>query len=58
MLNSRDIDKLRPDVAANCKTFLTMCDREGSFFPFRSGWPRLRHLQKRKRRGVFRPCVL
>ena len=29
MLNSRDIDKLRPDVAANCKTFLTMCAREG-----------------------------
>lgn len=29
MLNSRDIDKLRPDVAANCRVFLDLCKAEG-----------------------------
>ena len=25
MLNSRDIDRLRPDVAANCRAWLELC---------------------------------
>lgn len=29
MLNSRDIEKLRPDVAANCRVFLDLCKAEG-----------------------------
>lgn len=29
MLKSRDISKLRPDVAANCRTFLALCAAEG-----------------------------
>lgn len=29
MLNSRDIDKLRPDVAANCRVFLASCEAAG-----------------------------
>ena len=29
MLNSRDIDKLRADVAANCRVFLELCKAEG-----------------------------
>ena len=29
MLNSRDIDKLRPDVAANCRVFLDLCKAAG-----------------------------
>ena len=29
MLNSRDIDKLRADVAANCRVFLDLCKAEG-----------------------------
>lgn len=29
MLRSRDIDRLRPDVAANCRTFLDLCASEG-----------------------------
>ena len=29
MLNSRDIDKLRADVAANCRVFLDRCAAEG-----------------------------
>lgn len=29
MLNSRDIDKLRADVAANCRVFLDCCAAEG-----------------------------
>lgn len=29
MLNSRDIDKLRADVAANCRVFLAICKAEG-----------------------------
>lgn len=29
MLNSRDIDKLRPDVSANCRVFLASCEAAG-----------------------------
>lgn len=29
MLNSRDIDRLRPDVAANCRKWLELCKAEG-----------------------------
>ena len=29
MLNSRDIDKLRPDVAANCRKWLDLCKANG-----------------------------
>ncbi len=29
MLKSRDIDRLRPDVAANCRAFLALCAAEG-----------------------------
>ena len=29
MLNSRDIDRLRSDVAANCRVFLDLCKAEG-----------------------------
>jgi len=29
MLNSRDIDQLRPDVAANCKKFIEMAKKDG-----------------------------
>lgn len=29
MLNSRDITKLRPDVATNCKIFLQLCTKAG-----------------------------
>lgn len=29
MLNSRDIDKLRPDVAENCRVFLNLCKKAG-----------------------------
>ena len=29
MLNSRDIDRLRPDVAANCRVFLDLCKAAG-----------------------------
>lgn len=29
MLNSRDIDRLRPDVAANCRTWLEQCSKDG-----------------------------
>lgn len=29
MLNSRDIDKLRPDVAANCRIFIERCKEAG-----------------------------
>ena len=29
MLNSRDIDKLRADVSANCRVFLDLCKAEG-----------------------------
>ena len=29
MLNSRDIDRLRPDVAANCRAWLEMCRAAG-----------------------------
>ena len=29
MLNSRDIDKLRPDVAANCRIFVERCKAAG-----------------------------
>jgi len=29
MLNSRDIDRLRPDVAANCRAWLELCRAAG-----------------------------
>lgn len=29
MLNSRDIDRLRPDVAANCRKWLKLCENAG-----------------------------
>lgn len=29
MLKSRDIDRLRPDVAANCRVFVTLCQAAG-----------------------------
>lgn len=29
MLNSRDLDKLRPDVAKNCQVFLNLCKKAG-----------------------------
>ena len=29
MLNSRDIDRLRPDVAANCRKFIELCKAAG-----------------------------
>ena len=29
MLNSRDIDRLRPDVAANCRVFIAACEDQG-----------------------------
>lgn len=29
MLNSRDIDRLRPDVAANCRKWLDLCKQNG-----------------------------
>lgn len=29
MLNSRDISKLRPDVAANCRKWMDLCKTEG-----------------------------
>ena len=29
MLNSRDIDRLRPDVAANCRKWLDLCKANG-----------------------------
>lgn len=29
MLRSREIDRLRPDVAANCRAFLALCKAEG-----------------------------
>ena len=29
MLNSRDIELLRPDVAANCRKLIELCREEG-----------------------------
>ena len=29
MLKSRDISKLRADVAVNCRTFVSLCKKEG-----------------------------
>ena len=42
MLNSRDIDRLRPDVAANCRAWLELCRAAGLLVLVtgsRRGWP-------------------
>ena len=59
MLNSRDIDRLRPDVAANCRAWLELCRSHAvPQLSRRAGRTGLRLLPEHQGTGVFGCLVL